>query len=146
MSDIQEVHDVEKETIPKSTESLSNEGISAMQGDAPRVARRDVKGSEFDITDWSGYPEGPKPEGPFRLLEGDEYKNERKEADKANRKIHEDDSTTRCMDIHEIKPVKFGGDPNDLDNKIALTPEDHMEYTKFWNRKQKEIESRKDKG
>jgi hypothetical protein len=34
----------------------------------------------FTITDWSGYPTDggvPKPEGPFKLLQGDEYANAR---------------------------------------------------------------------
>jgi hypothetical protein len=35
--------------------------------------------------------------------------------------------------IHEVLPVKFGGNPTDPANKIALTPGQHAELTNFWN-------------
>ncbi len=37
------------------------------------------------------------------------------------------------LEIHEIHPVKFGGNPTDMANKIFLTPTQHAEYTNFWN-------------
>jgi hypothetical protein len=41
----------------------------------------DLPEGSFSISDWSGYPEGlPKPEGPFRLIEGSEYDAARKAA------------------------------------------------------------------
>ncbi|MNR27206.1 hypothetical protein D3C85_1444670 [compost metagenome] len=37
-------------------------------------------------------------------------------------------------EIHEIKPVKFGGSPTDQANKIILSPQEHQQYTNFWNK------------
>ncbi|MGN0436817.1 MAG: hypothetical protein ACI4D8_09340, partial [Wujia sp.] len=48
----------------------------------------DTTSGEFKIDDWTGYPDGlPKPEGPFRVLEGDEYNAARNLANKTNTKI-----------------------------------------------------------
>ena len=44
-------------------------------------------------------------------------------------------------EICEIKPVKFGGSPTDLANKMALDRKDHIKYVNYWNqllRKQKD--------
>lgn len=38
------------------------------------------------------------------------------------------------VQIHEMKPVKFGGSPISIDNKIALLPKEHAKYTAYWNR------------
>ena len=130
------------ETPPqeKKPGPITDSGIAAIRGEHPEDAEKDVPKGEFEIYNWSGYPDGPKPEGPFRLLKKDEYKAVRDEADKANRKIHDQDPSIKDMDLHEIKPVKYGGDPTDISNKIALTRKDHLEYSKFWDRQQKEIE------
>jgi hypothetical protein len=46
------------------------------------------KEGSFSIGDWTGYPDYvPKPDGPFRLLQGEEYKSARKAANRANQKI-----------------------------------------------------------
>jgi hypothetical protein len=37
--------------------------------------------------------------------------------------------------------VKFGGDPVDPANKIALPPELHQEVTRFWNAFQRALEA-----
>ena len=37
-------------------------------------------------------------------------------------------------EIHEIRPVVFGGDPLDPKNKIPLGPEDYAKFVVFWNR------------
>jgi hypothetical protein len=88
------------------------------------------------VFDWNGYPEGmAKPAGPFRLLEGAEYDTARKAANRANAALRRADPGTYAgKQIHEIHPVKFGGSPTDLTNKIALTPAEHAKYTSFWNR------------
>lgn len=49
------------------------------------------------------------------------------------------------LQIHEIHPVKFGGSPTDLLNKVFLTPEEHRLYNTFWfklqlNKMKKSIE------
>ena len=95
-----------------------------------------LKGSSdtFYINDWTGYPDAPKPEGPFRILEGEEYSMARKAANNANAKIHKNRPDLKGIQIHEMKPVKFGGSPIDIDNKIALTPKEHAKYTSFWNK------------
>ena len=95
---------------------------------------------EFKIDDWTGYPDGlPKPEGPFRVLEGDEYNTARNLANKTNTNIHKNRPDLKGTQIHEVHPVKFGGSPTDIDNKIALSPKEHAKYTTFWNKKLREI-------
>lgn len=94
-----------------------------------------VKEGEFSIINWENYSENiPQQEGPFRLVQGEEYDAARAAANQANRALHEADPSLEGMQIHEIQPVKFGGSPTDLANKIALTPPEHMQYTIWWNR------------
>jgi hypothetical protein len=51
------------------------------------------KTGEFFIDDWTGYPEDlPKPDGPFRILEGEEYNKARDIANKTNANIHKKSS------------------------------------------------------
>ena len=39
------------------------------------------------------------------------------------------------MDIHEITPVKFGGSPTSIDNKMFLDRKFHQsKVTPFWNK------------
>ncbi len=97
------------------------------------------KGS-FSITDWTGYPTClPKPDGPFRILTGDEYSAARDAADNANRAIHASDPSLAGVPIHEIQPVKFGGDLRDLLNKIPLTPSQHAILNIWWSRLQRNL-------
>lgn len=42
-----------------------------------------------------------------------------------------------------MHPVKFGGSPTDIDNKIALTQKEHSEFTKFWNKILREQKGKK---
>ncbi|MHA6194721.1 LysM peptidoglycan-binding domain-containing protein [Pseudomonas wadenswilerensis] len=103
---------------------------------------RPVQSGEFSITDWGGYPEGvPKPGGTFRLLDGEEYKAARNAAKRANRVIRADQELGGVpVDIHEIKPVKFGGSPVEIENKVILPRDVHMrQVTPWWNRLQKDI-------
>lgn len=89
--------------------------------------------SSSDI-DWSGYPNYLyKPTGPFVILEGDEYRNARDMANKENAKIHRKYPQLRGYQIHEVHPVKFGGNPVALNNKVILTLKEHSEVTAFWN-------------
>ena len=41
---------------------------------------------------WTGYPDAPKPEGPFRILEGTEYDEVRIFANKINTNIHTEEN------------------------------------------------------
>ncbi len=38
------------------------------------------------------------------------------------------------MELFEITPVIFGGDPVSLENKIWLTRQEHFELVRYWNR------------
>lgn len=93
-----------------------------------------VKTGEFFIDDWNGYPDAPKPDGPFKILEGTEYTNARNLANKTNANIHRNRPDLKGTQIHEMHTVKFGGSPTDIDNKIALSPKEHAKYTAFWNK------------
>jgi RHS repeat-associated protein len=84
---------------------------------------------------WAGYPQGvPKPTGTFRILTGKEYEAARIAANRANRAIHAADPSTAGLQIHEIKPVKFGGSPTNPANKIPVAPAIHSTITNWWNR------------
>jgi hypothetical protein len=98
----------------------------------------DQRAEEFQIDDWTGYPDGPRPEGPFRILEGDEYKTARDAANRANRAIHRADPSLADKQIHEVHPVKFNGDPVDPSNKVPVSPQEHAAYTTWWNRQLRE--------
>ena len=102
------------------------------------TAEQTFQQGSFSISDWTGYPAGvPKPaEGTtFRLLEGSEYQAARTEANQANRMIRlKDPASYQNMQIHEITPVKFGGSPTALENKIALPTSVHQQQvTPWWN-------------
>jgi hypothetical protein len=43
-------------------------------------------------------------------------------------------------EIHEIHPVKYGGDPTDPANKIPLLKSDHSEVSKWWEKLKRELE------
>ncbi|MCU0484561.1 MAG: hypothetical protein MUC85_00490 [Anaerolineales bacterium] len=126
-----------QEAKPSGTEGkLSPKGVSAVRGEAVKAA--DQPKGEFKINNWDGYPDGPKPEGPFRILEGTEYEKSRDLANQANADLHRNNPGLDGLQIHEIHPVKFGGDPVDPSNKIAVTRSEHAQYTAFWNKKLRE--------
>jgi hypothetical protein len=81
---------------------------------AALVARSRIKRlppGSFSIVDWTGYPESlPKPNGPFRLLEGAEYEAARDAANDANRALHRKTPSLTGKHFHENHPVKFGGE------------------------------------
>jgi hypothetical protein len=101
---------------------------------ANAVAASKLDGS-FSVSNWSGYPVGGvKPTGPFRLLEGAEYTGARAAANQANATLRAANPTAlKGLQIHEIHPIKFGGSPTALSNKVFLTPAQHAQYTNFWN-------------
>lgn len=106
---------------------------------APSVVSSAEQGA-FSIFDWKGYPEGiPKPSGPFNLLEGDAYKDARAAADSANRALHAADPSLKGLDIHEVQPVKFGGNPTDVANKIAIPREMHSPVSNWWSGVQRQL-------
>jgi len=102
----------------------------------------DVSAGTFSISDWTGYPAGvPKPEGPFRLLDGAEYNQARMAADRANRLIRREEGLLyKSVDVHEIHPVKFGGSPTDVGNKVILPSDVHrQQVTPWWNQLQRDL-------
>jgi hypothetical protein len=96
----------------------------------------------FSISDWTGYPDHiPKPTGPFRLLQGEEYQAARKAANRANQRIRRSaPELYRDKEVHEIHTVKFGGSPTDRANKVVLSKEDHRPVTDWWEAQQRKLE------
>ncbi|WP_204903107.1 hypothetical protein, partial [Pseudomonas syringae] len=114
---------------------------SAAESAMPPVATYPPPGS-FSISDWTGYPEGvPAPQGPFRLLEGAEYNAARNAANKANNTIRREQGLVgQPVDVHEINPVKFGGNPTESANKVILPRDVHrQQVTPWWNQLQKDL-------
>jgi hypothetical protein len=78
------------------------------------------------------------------MLEGQEYDASRNAAKRINKKLHGlDPETYKGKHIHEIHPIKFGGSPTDLTNKIALWPQDHYALNTWWGRFQRNVETGK---
>lgn len=95
----------------------------------------------FSVSNWSGYPAGGlQPSGPFRLLEGGEYTTARGLANTTNAALRRaNPEALKGFQIHEIHPVKYGGSPTEISNKILLTPSEHAKYTNFWNSMMKNL-------
>jgi len=79
------------------------------------------------------------PTGPFRLIEGEEYQGALSAKNAINGAIHDANPEFDGLQLHEIHPVKFGGSPTAIENKILVTPAEHLEYTKYWNKMMWEI-------
>jgi hypothetical protein len=43
------------------------------------------------------------------------------------------------MEIHEVQPICFGGDPTDEANKAFVPPSEHAELCRFWNKKYRQM-------
>ena len=115
----------------------TDEAAALLKGGAGKT----VKDGEFSIINWENYPEKlPQPEGPFRLIQGDEYDAARATANRANQSIHAADPSLKGMQIHEIQPVKFDGSPTDISNKIPLSPLEHAGATTWWRMIQRGLE------
>ncbi len=126
-----------------------SDGLEGALGNGVRVGENvanktvtTVKPGEFSIVDWTGYPAGvPRPQGPFRLIEGSEYEAARDAANAANSAIRREQGLVgKPVDVHEIKPVKFDGSPTDPANKVVLPRDIHrQQVTPWWNRLQRDI-------
>ncbi|BAV46433.1 Uncharacterized protein MLTONO_1530 [Mesorhizobium loti] len=129
--------------LADSTEDVLSEGADFYKSvDDLSDAGSELPSGSFSISDWTAYPAMiPKPEGPFRLLEGTEYKAARKAAHKANRVIRRKLGLAgKSVDVHEIKPVKFGGSPTDISNKIILPRDVHRkQVTPWWEQLKKDL-------
>jgi toxin YxiD len=124
---------------------------AALEGNSGKISNRVVKyigikdiedlgNGRFKIISWDGYLGDIKPDGPFLIIEGDEYIISRKQADRINAKLRKQNSKLDGMQVHEINPVKFGGNPIDINNKIIMTTNEHILFTVFWNRLLNRIE------
>jgi hypothetical protein len=112
---------------------------------APKAVAANYPEGTFSITaeGFRGYPGGlPRPDGPFRLLDGDELSQARAAANRVNNDIRRNNGLSGLpVDIHEIQPVKFGGSPTDQANKTLLERNFHRQkVTPWWNQLQREIE------
>jgi len=132
--------------IPAVYAASRNEAVASSASFCPfdttsEGAGKAVKNGEFSISNWDNYPTNtPKPEGPFKMIEGSEYDAARNAANQANRAMHTADPSLNGMQIHEIQPVKFGGSPTDITNKIPLSPLEHAKATTWWRQLQREMQ------
>jgi len=109
--------------------------VNATGGGTPALRE-----GSFSILDWHGYPSNQaRPAGPFRLLKGAEYNQNRRAANASNRKRHKTDASLAGKQIHETHPVKFGGSPTEPLNKTILSPAEHSTLTTWWNRLQRDL-------
>lgn len=120
--------------------------VSAVPSLAEGIVSEVYPEGSFFIFDWSGHPlsEVLRPEGPFRLRDKADKK-PRRAAKTANDAISRRYGLAgKNVDIHEIHPVKFGGDPTDMNNKVVLPREIHRKYvTPWWNRLQRDLERKR---
>jgi len=101
-----------------------------------------VKPGEFSIVNFKGYPAGvPKPSGTVRLIEGAEYNAARKAANGANRIIRQQNNLKgQPVEVHEVKPIKFGGSATNPANKVIIDRSLHrQQITPWWNQLQKDV-------
>ncbi|MFA0814297.1 MAG: hypothetical protein ACC608_00745 [Anaerofustis sp.] len=82
--------------------------IDATQSDHSNELFTELGEDQFAIHQWDDYPDGPRPEGPFKLIDGEEYVNARKAANKANKSLHRNNPESKGKQYHEIHTVKFG--------------------------------------
>ena len=89
------------------------------------------------------FPEGvPKPSGPINMVpKGSVYDALRDAANKINTKLNRAFGLGSAdIEVHEINPVKFGGSPTDLANKVALRDTLHSKATSWFRKLQGLIE------
>jgi hypothetical protein len=141
--------EVRSPLIPVGPGELGSLGVKGVRSPFVRTSPPEPPTPEFppgsfSVVDWGKYPTVggvPKPEGAvFRLLEDPEYQDALKAKDAANNAMHKADPSLKGLDIHEIHPVKLGGSPTDIANKIPLTRAEHSPYTTWWRDLQRYIE------
>jgi RHS repeat-associated protein len=107
--------------------------FAPMLGDAFAPSAADMADGTFTPL-FDGYPGGPRPPGPVRLISDAEQELARKSADSANASLRRAARTElKGYQIHEVHPVKFGGSPTSIQNKVFLTQPMHSQYTTWWN-------------
>jgi filamentous hemagglutinin len=68
----------------------------------------------------------------IRILSGEEYTAARSDANAENARVAKADGPFSPMEIHEIKPVQFGGDPVSHSNKTLIFNQKHWVVSKWW--------------
>ena len=130
--------------VGTSTVRSSNFDDGVAFGVSREITVSAPKAGTFSISNWAGYPAGiSRPTGPFRLLQGKEYGAARRLADRTNRTLrdHFGIKGNPNWEIHEIHPVKFGGSPTSLANKMVLPRGFHRgRLTPWWNGLQRALE------
>ncbi|UOE51297.1 DUF6443 domain-containing protein [Mucilaginibacter sp. SMC90] len=142
-TELKEESSVVNESTAAFNELKSGFGTFVKSGENAATKTEAYPNGSFSVSNWEGYPSGgPKPKGPFRLIEGTEYDNARKLANKTNKGIRAaNPDALKGLQIHEVKPIKFDGSPVDMANKIFLTPKEHAQYTNFWNKIMRQAKS-----
>ena len=122
------------------------ERLSVKGGSGSLVEIVDKDKGTFIIKDWSDYPDDyvpvPDKNKIWTFLEGDDYTEARDAANVFNRNLRSSDShySNNGLEIHEIEPVKMGGSPTDLNNKVAIQSQAHRRYvTPWWNKLRNEV-------
>ena len=126
--------------------TTAQQGTVGEGGSGQLVEIVDKDKGTFIIKDWSDYPDDyvpvPDKNQIWTFLEGDDYKGVRDTADAFNRNMRSSDPyySNNGLEIHEIEPVKMGGSPTDLNNKVAIQSQVHRRYvTPWWNKKRNEV-------
>jgi filamentous hemagglutinin len=93
---------------------------------------------------WADFPAGvPRPTGPINLLEGEAYDAAVLAKKAANQPLSRGFGLGPAgYDVHEIVPVKFGGSPTALSNKVGLPRTLHYEVTSWFKSLQQLIEGK----
>jgi len=74
-------------------------------------------------------------------LHGDEYINSLRIKNNVNKTLHRNyPQFLKGLEIHEIQPIKFNGNPFTLRNRMFLTPKGHRAFTDFWAKLQYNIQ------
>jgi len=122
-------------------ESFGAEAVQLGLGFAlPKIGGRiELTGTKSGATvsNWEGFPEGvPRPEGAvFRLVEGAEYTASRQAGNRENAAIRREDPALYAdKHIHEIQPIKLGGNAIARENKVALAPAVHYQVTAWFQK------------
>lgn len=59
-----------------------------------------------------------------------------------NRQLRKNDPALKGLQIHEIEPIKLGGNPTDISNKVFLPREKHAKVVVWWNKKIREVRAK----
>ena len=124
---------------PTRLSSVADDGFSVTR----EITVSAPRSGTFSISDWTGYSSGiTRPTGPFRLLKGEDYTAARRLANRTNSTLREHFGIkgNANWEIHEIHPVKFGGSPTSLANKMVLPRGFHRgRLTPWWNSLQRAL-------